>query len=81
MKEDTMQTAKLFKNGRSQAVRLPANCRFTGTDVYVKRYEGIVLLIPKDDRWATLINSLDQFSDDYMDSRSQPYEQLRISLD
>ena len=76
-----MQTAKLFKNGRSQAVRLPANCRFTGTDVYVKKYEGIVLLIPKDDRWATLINSLEQFTDNYMDARSQPDEQLRISLD
>ncbi len=81
MKEGTMQTAKLFKNGRSQAVRLPANCRFTGTDVYVKKYEGIVLLIPKDDPWAALINSLDQFSDDYMNARSQPDEQLRISLD
>lgn len=76
-----MQTAKLFKNGRSQAVRLPANCRFTGTDVYVKKFEGIVLLIPKDDCWATLINSLDQFTEDYMASRSQPVEQLRISLD
>ena len=81
MKENAMQTAKLFRNGRSQAVRLPANCRFTGTDVYVKKYEGIVLLIPKDDRWATLINSLDQFTEDYMDSRSQPADQLRISLD
>ncbi len=81
MKENTMQTAKLFKNGRSQAVRLPTNCRFSGTDVYVKKYEGIVLLIPKDDHWTTLINSLDQFTEDYMDSRSQPVDQLRISLD
>lgn len=76
-----MQTAKLFKNGRSQAVRLPANCRFSGNDVYVKKYEGIVLLIPKENQWASLVNSLDQFTEDYMESRSQPPDQLRISLD
>jgi antitoxin VapB len=31
------KTAKLFKNGASQAVRLPADCRFEGTEVYVHR--------------------------------------------
>ena len=76
-----MRTAKLFKNGRSQAVRLPANCRFSGKDVYVKKYQGIVLLIPKEDQWDSLVNSLDQFTEDYMESRSQPADQLRISLD
>jgi antitoxin VapB len=31
------QTAKLFKNGRSQAVRLPAAYRFEGEEVYIRR--------------------------------------------
>ena len=31
------QTAKLFRNGRSQAVRLPAEFRFPGAEVYVRR--------------------------------------------
>ena len=31
------RTAKLFRNGRSQAVRLPAEFRFEGTEVYVRR--------------------------------------------
>ena len=31
------QTAKLFKNGRSQAVRLPAAFRFEGEEVYIRR--------------------------------------------
>jgi len=31
------QTAKLFKNGRSQAVRLPAAFRFDGNEVYIRR--------------------------------------------
>ncbi len=32
-----MRTAKLFKNGRSQAVRLPAEFRFEGSEVYIRR--------------------------------------------
>ena len=40
--------AKLFRNGRSQAVRLPANCRFEGTEVEVERdpLTGVVSLRP-----------------------------------
>ena len=42
-----MDTAKLFKNGRSQAVRLPKEYALPGNEVYVKRVNGIVMLIPK----------------------------------
>ena len=75
-----MQTAKLFNNGRSQAVRLPKECRFTGEDVYIKKFEDIVILMPKDNPWSSMVNSLDNFSDDFMDSRNQPNEQVRESL-
>ena len=47
-----MQTAKLFANGRSQAVRLPKDCRFSGDDVYIKKFEHMVILVPKNDPWA-----------------------------
>jgi antitoxin VapB len=49
-----MQTAKLFKNGRSQAVRLPKAFRFEGDEVYVKRVPGGVVLLSKDDPWASV---------------------------
>ncbi|MBC2714621.1 MAG: AbrB/MazE/SpoVT family DNA-binding domain-containing protein [Desulfobacteraceae bacterium] len=45
-----MQTAKLFINGRSQAVRLPKAYRFNGNEVYIKKVAGGVLLISKDER-------------------------------
>jgi antitoxin VapB len=67
-----MQTAKIFINGRSQAVRLPKDFRFAGEDVYIKKVGKMVILIPKDDPWSSLINSLDQFTDDFMESREQP---------
>ena len=76
-----MKTAKLFTNGRSQAVRLPRDCRFEkGSEVYVKKYGKMVLLLPKDDPWAPLFDSLDQFSEDFMDERSQPEQQDREAL-
>jgi len=75
-----MQTAKIFTNGRSQAVRLPKECRFSGDDVYIKKFENLVILMPKDDPWAVLIDSLDNFSDDFLDKREQPEVQTRDEL-
>ncbi len=67
-----MNTAKLFKNGKSQAVRLPKQFKFQGTEVYIKRIGRNVILIPKDDPWESLIGSLNDFSDDFMGKREQP---------
>ena len=75
-----MQTAKIFINGRSQAVRLPKEFRFAGKDVYIKKIGKIVVLLPKDDPWSSLVNSLDQFSDDFMDKRDQPNQEPRENL-
>ena len=75
-----MKTAKLFVNGRSQAVRLPKECRLPGTDVYVKKYGGMVILFPKRNPWSTLVKSLDHFSDDFMADRDQPLPQERKNL-
>lgn len=62
-----MDTAKLFRNGRSQAVRLPKEYSLPGDEVYVKRINGVVVLIPKNgDPWGPFIDSLDRFSDDFM---------------
>ena len=75
-----MQTAKLFNNGRSQAVRLPKEFRFSGDDVYIKKYQGIVMLLPKESPWNSLVDSLDRFSGDFLEERNQPDQQQRASL-
>jgi antitoxin VapB len=48
------KAAKLFINGGSQAVRLPAEFRFSGEEVYVRRdpLTGDVVLSSKPDTWA-----------------------------
>ena len=66
--DDIMDTAKLFKNGRSQAVRLPKEYSLSGKEVYIKKINGVVILIPKDkDPWQPLIDSLNKFSSDFFD--------------
>ena len=47
-----MMTAKLFENGRSQAVRLPKECRFSGNEAAVSKMGDIVILMPKDNKWS-----------------------------
>ena len=76
-----MMTAKLFENGRSQAVRLPKECRFSGDEVAVNKIGDIVILMPKENKWAGFLNSLEMFSDDLMSSgREQPPVQEREAL-
>jgi len=75
-----MQTAKIFINGRSQAVRLPKDYRFKGDDVFIKKIGKMVILLPKDDPWSPFVNSLDQFTDDFMEDRDQPSQDSRKNL-
>ena len=69
-----MKSAKLFKNGDSQAVRLPKEFRFKGTEVYLRRMGNAVVLLPKTKSWDTLIDSLAKFPSDFMNDREQPLE-------
>jgi antitoxin VapB len=66
-----MKTAKLFQNGKSQAVRLPREFKFAGTEVYVKRQGTGVLLVPKEEPWKAFEESLSMFTDDFMRDRQQ----------
>jgi antitoxin VapB len=77
-----METAKLFKNGRSQAVRLPKKYSLAGDEVYVKKVGGIVVLIPKDeDPWKPFVDSLDKFSEDFFNfKRAQGILDKRKSI-
>jgi len=72
-----MDTARIFQSGRSQAVRLPKAYRFDGTQVFIKKIGDTVVLMPYQGGWQTLFDSLDEFSDDFMASRSQSEQQLR----
>ena len=73
-----MNTAKIFQNGRSQAVRLPKEFRFDGDEVFVHKVGNAVVLLPVQHSWDTFFQSLDKFSEDFMqDGRQQPELQER----
>ena len=61
-----MDTAKIFTNGGSQAVRLPKDCRFSDDEVLVNRIGSIVILMPKDDPWRSMLDSLPHFTEDFL---------------
>ena len=75
-----MKTAKIFMSGSSQAVRLPKDFRLNGVEVYINKFKNVVMLVPKDNPWISLVASLDKFSDDFMEKRDQPQLQARESF-
>jgi antitoxin VapB len=78
----TMETAKLFVNGRSQAVRLPKAFRFEGNEVYLKKTSKGVLLIPKENTiWEIWEKELMAYDEPFMEDRHQPEPQQRTGLD
>ena len=79
--ENRMKSAKIFKSGKSQAVRLPKEFRLEGNEVYIRRVGRNVILTPIDTAWDSLINSLHLFTDDFMSERKQPGVQIRDHRD
>ena len=64
--------AKLFRNGASQAVRLPKEFRFDASEVCIKRIGAAVLLYPKGAAWDLMESAIGQADDDFMPHRKQP---------
>jgi len=74
-------TAKLFRNGRSQAVRLPAEFRFCGSEVYVRRdpSTGDVILSRRPESWQDFFDLVDNLDipRDFLTNRSDVVPQKR----
>lgn len=72
------KTAKIFRSGNSQAVRLPKEFRLEGTEVEIQRRGDSLVLRPKRKSWAPFMESLNKFSSDFMENgRNQPRPQRR----
>ena len=78
-----MDTAKIFSNGRSQAVRIPKAFRFEGDEVYIKKTPNGILLIPKTrSGWDVWEKNLLAYQTPFMTERNQPAnQQHRAGLD
>jgi len=70
-----MQTAKVFQNGKSQAVRLPKDFRFNCAEVNIQRVGQMICLIEKDKAWDNFINAepaTDDFVEAVLGARNNP---------
>ena len=78
-----MDTAKIFINGRSQAVRLPKAYRFEGDEVYIKKTpEGALLISKEISPWDVWEENLMKHDEPFMAKRNQPESnQQREGLD
>jgi antitoxin VapB len=72
--------AKLFKNGQSQAVRLPKQFRFEGTAVSIQKIGDSVVLSPIQDNWSSFFDAAADFSPDFMNDREQGTQPERDGL-
>jgi antitoxin VapB len=75
-----MKTVHVYQDGQNQTIRLPKEFQFTDENVFIKKVGNIVVLIPNENPWQSLFESLDQFTDDYLEERAQPSEQKREDI-
>jgi len=70
------QVAKIFMNGRSQAVRLPKEFRFDTDEVYITRQGKNIIISEKKPTWDDFFNSKSDFGEDFLNDRfdSEPQE-------
>ena len=61
--------AKIFMNGRSQAVRLPKECRFDCDEVYVEKQGDKVIISALRPGWDEFFDAVSVFSDDFLTNR------------
>lgn len=71
-----MKIVKLIDDGDDQVVILPADFRFDGDEVLIKKSGNAVVLIPLEGPWDSLLDSLSQFAEDFMAERVQPTESV-----
>jgi len=79
--ETIMQSAKLFINGGSQAVRLPKEFQFSGKDVLIQKVGEAIILLPHDKSWEVFLHGLNNFTEDFMaEVRDQGKNQEREDM-
>ena len=77
-----MKTAKIFKSGNSQAVRIPKEFQLEGNEVEIERDGDALILRQRKRSWAGLKRSLEKFTKDFMakDREQLPLQKRRMTF-
>ena len=78
-----MLTTKIFNHGNSQAVYIPKEYRFEQDEVIINKVGSAVIIFPRNDRFAVLMESLNEFTSDFLedDRPAQLFQDERESFD
>ena len=71
------RTAKVFMNGRSQALRLPKEFRFDTDEVYITKQGDNLIVSPKKPTWDDFFDTSSAFDDDFLSDREDHPPQER----
>lgn len=75
-----MDTAKIFENGKSQAIRIPKAYRLKGKEVNITKIGDAIIILPKKDIWESFEEGLNSFTDDFLTDRHQPEYDKRANI-
>lgn len=67
-----MNITHITTNGNTQSVELPQGFRFDEDEICIHRQGDIVVLYSKETAWNKMLQSLNEFTSDYMEDRNQP---------
>jgi len=76
-----VETVQIQNNKTGQAINIPKEMEISDDKVYLKKVGNTIHIIPFNNPWQNLVESLDNFTADFMDSREQPTDQNRESFD
>ena len=76
-----IETIKLEDSSGIQLIRLPDNFKINDDKAYLKKVGNVLYVIPYHNAWQSLVSSVNEFTDDFMDEREQPIDQKRETID
>jgi antitoxin VapB len=76
-----MDTVEVVRRGTSVTLKVPASFDVYGDRYVIHRQGRAIVLLPADDPWRPLLDSLGRYTDDFMEDRNQPDHQARAGLD
>lgn len=75
-----MKRANVLQQDSHQIIKLPRSLRINSQQVFIKQVGNALVLIPSENPWQSLFDSLENFSDDFMEIREQPELQVKENL-
>ena len=67
-----MIKTRVFKNGNSQAIRIPQELSTDKKEYFISKVADVYIAYPTDDPWASVRQVIGTFPEDFMEDRSQP---------